>query len=105
MSASAAEVQQLRSRLEARFGQAIVQPATRKRVPGFPLGVPALDSLLPNGVPRGALTLWAGEATAGRTAGLRALVVRACTEGARVALIDASLTLDAGFGCTPAGSL
>ncbi|CAN5612274.1 hypothetical protein BH24GEM3_BH24GEM3_17420 [soil metagenome] len=105
MGGSAAEVQQLRSLLEGRFGRAIVQPHSREQASGFSLGVPLLDRLLPHGVPRGVLTLWRGEATAGRTAALRALVVRACTGGARVALVDATRTLDAGFGCTPTGPL
>ncbi len=105
MGASAAEVQKLRAQLDARFGRVIVQPVPREHIPGFSFGISALDRLLPDGVPRGALTLCAGETTAGRTAALRALVTRACTEGAQVALVDAFRTLDAAFGCTPAGPL
>lgn len=105
----ATELSQLRERLEARFGRAIlpvggVQPAAEP-VAGLPTGLHPLDRLLPGGVPRGALSLWTGETTSGRTAALRSLVERTCSAGAAVALVDASRTLDATFGCTPAGPL
>jgi hypothetical protein len=105
MAAHAAEVDRLRSELETRFGRAIL-PASApaaERFDGFRTGVAAIDSLLPHGIPRGTLSLWTGEATAGRTAALRALVLHTCAEGATVALVDAGLTLDASFACTPAG--
>ncbi|MBA4156672.1 MAG: hypothetical protein H0X65_04260 [Gemmatimonadetes bacterium] len=105
MAASTAEVRKLRGELEARFGGAI-RPAgapAPERASGFLTGVAALDRLLPGGVPRGAISLWTGERTSGRTAALRTLVLRACAEGTSVALVDAGRTLDATFGCTPAG--
>jgi hypothetical protein len=105
MAASAAEILRLRDELESRFGRAIL-PATGpvlERFDGFRTGIAAIDGLLPNGVARGTLSLWTGEAGAGRTAALRALVLHSCGEGARVAVVDAGLTLDATFACTPAG--
>jgi len=105
MAASAAQVLQLRSDLEARFGSAIL-PSTAPDVEvfeGFRTGIHAIDGLLPHGLQRGTISVWTGEASAGLTAALRALVLHSCGEGARVAVIDAALTLDASFGCTPAG--
>jgi hypothetical protein len=107
MAGSAADVRKLRDELEARFGN-VVLPAgapVPERTHGFRTGVAAVDALLPDGVPRGALSLWTGETTAGRTAALRALVLTACAGGARVALIDAELTLDAGFARNAAGAV
>ena len=91
----------LRAELEARFGSAIL-PAGVPHPPreaGFLTGVGPLDHLCPGGVPRGVLSLWTGGGTSGRTAAMQALVRRACADGARVALVDAGRTLDAGFGC------
>jgi hypothetical protein len=103
MSAAAVELEQLRSRLEARFGSAILPaglPApVREEEPGFATGVEALDRLLPRGVARRALTLWVGEAGSGRTAALWSLVRGACAAGAVVGVVDAGRTLDASFGC------
>ena len=101
---SAAEnLEQLRARLEKRFGNAILpQPGTGappEEEGGFRTGVRAIDGLLPGGVPRKALSLWTGEGTCGRTAALRLVVEQACAEGARVALVDATLTLDAAAWC------
>ncbi len=100
----------LRRELEKRFGGVVLprpgEEAGEER-PGFRTGVDALDRLVPGGVPRGTLSLWTGEATSGRTAALRRLVEEACRAGARVALVDASRTLDAadwcGEGVSPAG--
>jgi hypothetical protein len=107
MTGNLAEVLRLRGELEARFGRAIVPGAAPvpERFDGFRTGIAAIDALLPDGVQRGTLSLWTGEATAGRTAALRALVLHSCAEGARVAVVDASLTLDATFGCTPEGAV
>lgn len=100
---AALELEQLRTRLEARFGSAILPaglPApVREEEPGFRVGVEALDRLLPRGVARGAATLWLGEAGSGRTAALWSLVAGACAGGAVVGLVDAGRTLDASFGC------
>ncbi len=99
---AAEDLHLLRARLERRFGGAILprpgQGAGEAR-PGFRTGVAALDALLPAGVPRGALSLWTGEATAGRTGALRALVAAALAEGARVGIVDATCTLDAADWC------
>jgi hypothetical protein len=105
MVASAAEIGRLRNELEARFGRAILPaaPPETERSAGFRTGIAAIDALLPNGVARGTLSLWTGEATAGRTAALRALALHSCGEGATVAVVDAGLTLDATFACTAAG--
>lgn len=104
---AAPDLSLLRARLEARFGGAI-RPvpgsAPARGAPGFRTGIRAIDALLPDGVPRGALTLWAGEATSGRTAALRALVAAACRT-ARVALVDATATLDAAAWCGVEGAL
>jgi hypothetical protein len=105
MVTSTAEIDRLRSELESRFGRAILPggaPAP-ERFTGFWTGIAAIDALLPSGIARGTLSLWTGEATAGRTAALRALALHSCGEGATVALVDAGLTLDATFACTPAG--
>jgi hypothetical protein len=105
MASSAAEIGRLRDALQARFGSAVLPagaPAV-ERFPGFGTGIAAIDALLPGGVPRGMLSVWLGDTTAGRTAALRALVLHACGEGARVAVVDAGMTLDAGFACTAAG--
>lgn len=91
----------LRAALEARFGGAIVPvPGTApgRDARGFRTGIAAVDALVPGGVPRRALTAWAGEATSGRTAALRLLVEAACRE-TRVALVDATRTLDASSWC------
>jgi len=109
MGSAAERLDQVRTELEKRFGAAVRPlPGTeRGGAAGFRTGVRALDQLLPGGVPRGAVTLWTGEAGAGRTAAVRALVERT-RRGARVALVDATLTLDASGWCgeggrTPAG--
>lgn len=103
---AAVDLKLLRANLEKRFGEAIVpvpgQAPSRDR-PGFRTGVAALDALVPGGVPRRALTLWAGEATSGRTAALHVLVEAACRE-TLVALVDATRTLDAAAWCQPGGS-
>jgi hypothetical protein len=98
---AAIDLNRLRSELEKRFGDAIrpVPGTTPERErPGFRTGVRALDQLLPGGVPRRAVTLWTGEATSGRTAAVRALVEAACAE-TRVALVDATRTLDPAAWC------
>lgn len=102
---TALRLDRLRRELEERFGRAILpRPGAEREVaPGFQTGVRALDCLLPRGVPRAALTLWTGEGTAGRTAALRALVMRACGGGATVGIVDAGRTLDPAFWCMPAG--
>jgi hypothetical protein len=107
MAASAAEILRLRGELEARFGEAIRRPdaGDRERFDGFRTGVPVVDGLLPGGVQRGTLSVWSGEATSGMTAALRALVVHACGTGSRVAVVDATRTLDASFGCSGAGAV
>jgi hypothetical protein len=97
------QLQQLRAKLEERFG-GVILPAglpgpAREAEPGFRTGVEALDRLLPGGVARNAVTLWTGEAGAGRTAALWSLVEGACEAGARVGVVDAGRTLDASFGC------
>ncbi len=98
---AAVDLKLLRADLEKRFGEAIVpvpgQAPSRER-PGFRTGVAALDALVPGGVPRRALTLWAGEATSGRTAALRVLVEAACRE-TLVAVVDATRTLDPSAWC------
>lgn len=102
---AAIDLSALRARLEERFGAAIVPApgqAPSREQPGFRTGVAALDALLPGGVPRRALTVWAGEGTAGRTAAMRALVEAACRE-TRVALVDATGTLDPAAWCGPDG--
>ncbi|HEX6909543.1 MAG TPA: hypothetical protein VF142_04090 [Longimicrobium sp.] len=102
---AAVDLQLLRANLEKRFGEAIVpvpgQAPSRER-PGFRTGVASLDALVPGGVPRRALTLWAGEATSGRTAALRVLVKAACRE-TLVSIVDATRTLDPGAWCGPDG--
>jgi hypothetical protein len=100
---AAVELEQLRAKLEERFGRVILPaglPGRAREVePGFRIGVEALDRLLPGGVARNAVTLWTGEAGAGRTAALWSLVEGACGGGARVGVVDAGRTLDASFGC------
>lgn len=102
---AAPDLKLLRATLEQRFGDAIVplpgQAPPRERA-GFRTGVAALDGLVPDGVPRRAITVWAGEATSGRTAALRVLVEAACRE-TRVALVDATRTLDPASWCGPDG--
>lgn len=102
---AAVDLKLLRATLEKRFGEAIVplpgQAPSRER-PGYRTGVAALDALMPGGVPRRALTLWAGEATSGRTAALRVLVEAACRE-TLVALVDATRTLDPAAWCEATG--
>ncbi|HEX5725095.1 MAG TPA: hypothetical protein VFX98_06490, partial [Longimicrobiaceae bacterium] len=104
---AAVDLDRLRTDLEKRFGPAIVptpgEPARQER-PGFRTGVRALDLLVPEGVPRRALTLWTGEGTSGRTAALCLLVDRACRQGARVALVDATRTLDPAAWCAGGAS-
>lgn len=98
---AAVDLSLLRARLENRFGAAIVPAPGRapaREGAGFRTGVAALDALMPGGVPRRALTLWTGEATSGRTAAGRALVEAVCRV-ARVALVDATATLDAAAWC------
>lgn len=103
-----AELARLRAELEARFGSAILPAGgamSGEARPGFGPGVLPLERMLPGGVPRGALSLWVGTGTSGRTAAVRALVERACVEGERVAVVDAGRALDASFGATAAGPL
>jgi hypothetical protein len=98
---AAPDLRILRAALEKRFGSALVPAPGRapdRAVPGFRTGIAAIDRLLPGGVPRRAVTHWAGEVTAGRTAALRRLVEAALRE-TRVAVVDAALTLDAGDWC------
>jgi len=104
MGSAAERLDQVRTELEKRFGAAVRPlPGTeRGGAPGFRVGVRALDQLLPGGVPRGAVTLWSGEAGAGRTAAVRALVERA-RRHALVALVDATLTLDPAAWCDEDG--
>lgn len=101
---AARSLESLRAELERRFGGA-VRPLERGEPErdGFPLGVAALDRLLPEGVPRRAISLWTGEATSGRTAALRVLVAGACRARERVALVDATRTLDADAWCDDDG--
>ena len=102
---AALDLSLLRARLETRFGGAIVPApgtAPARETDGFRTGIAALDALMPEGVPRRALTLWAGEGTSGRTAATRALVEAAC-RSARVALVDATATLDADAWCAEDG--
>jgi hypothetical protein len=104
---TAPDLSRLRADLEARFGAAILPGARpeRERVGGFAFGVAALDSLLPGGVPRGALSLWTGARSGGRAAALRVLIERASREGKRIALVDAERALEASAWCTPEGPL
>jgi hypothetical protein len=101
MGAPAYDLQQLRTRLEERFGRVILPfpGAAPEPERGISTGIEALDRLLPRGVPRGALTLWTGEPSCGRTAALRALVKRSCLAGREVAVVDASRTLTPAFAC------
>src|SRR4051812_47062385 len=83
---AAADLTRLRGELERRFGSAILpRPGERaaEARAGFRTGVDALDALVPEGIPRGLLTLWTGEATSGRTAALRSTVLAACGRGER----------------------
>lgn len=101
MAASA--VHDLRLALERRFGDAILPlpgTATRQRRQGLRTGVFPLDRLLPDGVPRGEISLWTGPAGAGRTALLRALVGTALAEQQRVGIVDAACTFAATTWCT-----
>ncbi|HEV7587975.1 MAG TPA: hypothetical protein VGO40_07565 [Longimicrobium sp.] len=101
MGSAAERLDRVRTELEKRFGAAIRPLPGAAPAPGrdgFRVGVRALDQLLPGGVPRGAVTLWTGEATAGRTAAVRALVERA-RRHALVAVVDATLTLDPAAWC------
>lgn len=103
---SAAEsLAHIRAELEKRFGSAILPPglAAGEVQSGFTIGVQALDRLVPEGVPRGLLSVWAGTATSGRTAAMRCLVAEACGTGARVGLVDATRSLDAGAWCGAGG--
>jgi hypothetical protein len=103
---AAPDLLRLRGELERRFGGAILpRPGhgAPERRPGFPTGVAALDALVPEGIPRGLLTLWTGEPGAGRTAALRAAVTQACAAGTRVALVDAGATLDPADWCGGGG--
>lgn len=97
-----AEVARLRTDLEARFGSVVLPAAgtSGRRTDtavDFRTGLYPIDRLLPRGVPRGGLSVWAGEM--GRTAALRALVGRACAGGDPVGLVDAGLTLDPAGWC------
>jgi hypothetical protein len=102
---AAENLDRLRSQLEQRFGAAI-RPlpgqAPEPERPGFRVGLRPLDQLLPEGVPRRALSLWTGEGTSGRTAALRLLVEGACRE-TLVALVDATRTLDPAAWCDEDG--
>lgn len=102
--AAALDLYYLRTALETRFGRAILPQHTLPSRDVFATGVPRLDTLLQGGVPRSALSVWAGTGTAGRTAALRALVRHTCARGESVAVVDAGLTLDATFGCTSGGT-
>ena len=103
MSTSAAhDLTRLKQELEKRFGAAVRPLHADEGRPGFRTGVRALDQLLPRGVPRGAVTVWTGEGTSGRTAAVRALVEAACREEL-VALVDATRTLDPAAWCGPGG--
>jgi hypothetical protein len=74
---------------------AVVAPE-RLPAPGLPTGIPALDPLLlAGGLPRGKLTELVGVAGSGRTTVLRRLVAATIAQGATVAIVDASATLDA----------
>jgi hypothetical protein len=99
---TAPDLIRLRAELASRFGGAILPsgpPVRREEArPGLRVGVGAIDALLPGGVPRGAVSLWVGSGTTGRTAALRSLVERAGEEGAMVGVVDAGRTLDASFG-------
>ncbi|HEX8243759.1 MAG TPA: hypothetical protein VF541_09695 [Longimicrobium sp.] len=104
-TAAAQDLGRLRVELEKRFGTAIrplpgLEGAPER--PGFRTGVRALDQLLPHGIARGAATLWTGQGTSGRTAAVRALV-EAATRETRVALVDATRTLDPAAWCGPEG--
>lgn len=59
----------------------------------WPLGSPELDAALPNGVPRGQVTEWAGPRSAGKTAALRQLVRSVQETGAGAAYVDGTRTL------------
>ena len=102
---AAENLDRLRSELEKRFGTAI-RPvpgtAPERERPGFRVGVRPIDQLIPEGVPRRALSLWTGEATSGRTAALRLLVRAACRD-ALVAVVDVTRTLDPAAWCGPDG--
>jgi hypothetical protein len=97
---TALDLTRLRSELEARFGRAVLPaPST----PAGPCtGIPAVDALLPGGVPRGALSLWTGAGTSGRTAALRALAHHATARGVRTVVVDAGASLDPVDWCAPA---
>jgi hypothetical protein len=105
---AAIDISRLRAELEERFGAAAFpkpHPAERPDG-GFAFGVAPLDSLLPGGVPRGALSLWTGHhGSAGRAAALRAVAVQASTKGARVAVVDADRALEASAWCQGDGPL
>ena len=73
---------------------AVVAPE-RPPAPGLPTGVPGLDArLLAGGLPRGRVSELVGPMGSGVTTILRRLVARAIAEGASVAIVDASRTLD-----------
>lgn len=102
-TAAAHDLTRLKQELEKRFGSAVTPfRATDEARPGFRTGVRALDQLLPAGVPRGALSLWTGEETSGRTAAVRALV-EAATRQVLAAVVDATRTLDPAAWCGPHG--
>jgi hypothetical protein len=103
---AAPDLLRLRGELERRFGGAILPrpgESVEEARPGFRTGVAALDALVPEGIPRGLLTLWTGEAGCGRTAAMRAVVLAACAAGERVALVDAGATLCAADWCAGDG--
>lgn len=106
---AAPDLSALRQRLETRFGEAILpfpgSPPPAPRRNGVRLGVPSLESLLPEGLARGALSLWTGEGTSGRSALLRVTLGTAVGDGAWVALVDAEGSLAPDAWCTPSGPL
>ena len=74
---------------------ATVLAPERPAAPGLPTGIPGLDArLIAGGLPRGRLSELVGTAGSGVTTILRRLVARAIAEGASVAVVDASRTLD-----------
>ena len=74
---------------------ATVVAPERPAAPGLPTGIPGLDArLIAGGLPRGRLSELVGVAGSGVTTILRRLVARAIAEGASVAVVDASRTLD-----------
>src|SRR5205814_960898 len=60
----------------------------------LPTGIQALDQLTGGGVPRGAMTEIAGEASSGRTSVLLSLLAQATSRNEYCALVDAHDTFD-----------